>query len=189
VVVVLAVPDSGVSLSDLKLIECRPAVASVTWNDARPFRNITGTIGNFASGSLLTTVADPLKDESGRPAALTATAVTLNGTPARDCDGIVIRSDSRMTGSVTTGSRTTGSVTGLDALPEAAAGGGAITTGDSVLAGARGGITVMPRPLSIPRASSCSATHAGKRTARDFFRRDETLPNPRRKRAFTVVDS
>jgi hypothetical protein len=178
VTVVLAVPDTGASLSDVKVIDCRPAVASVTWNDARPSRNVTGTSGRLASRSLLTTVADPLNDESGLPAALTATAVTLIGTPARACEGIAIRSDWR----------TTGGVTGLDALPEAVAGGGAMTTGESVLAGAVGGIKAMPMPLSIPRASSCSETHAGQRTARDFFRRDETLPKPREKKALIVVN-
>jgi hypothetical protein len=102
VTVVLAVPDTGASLSDLKVIDCRPAVASVTWNDARPSRNVTGTSGRLASRSLLTTVTDPLNDESGPPAVSTATAVTLIGTPARACEGIAIRSDSRTTGSVTT---------------------------------------------------------------------------------------
>jgi hypothetical protein len=188
VIVVLAVPDTGASLSDLTVIDCRPAVASVTWNDARPFRNVTGTSGNSAAGSLLTTVADPLNDDRGLPAASTATAVTLIGTPARAWDGIVIRSDSRTTGSVTAGSRTTGSVTGLDTLPEAAAGGGATSMGESVFAVARGGITAMPMPLSIPRASSCSATHTGTRTARDFFRRDETVPKPRDKKVLIVVN-
>jgi hypothetical protein len=175
VIVVLAVPDSGSSLSDLTVIDCRPAVASVTWNEARPFRNITGTSGSLASASLLTTVAEPLNDVNGLPAASTATAVTVIGTPARDCAGIVIRSDSRMTGRVTV----------LDALLDAAAG-GAMTTGASVFAGARGGITAMPRPLSIPRASSCSATHAGQRMPRDFWLRHATLPNPREKKASIV---
>jgi len=179
VIAVLAVPDTGASLiSDRTVIDCRPAVASVTWNDARPFRNVTGTSGSVASGSLLTTVADPLNDDRGLPAASTATAVTLIGTPARACEGIVIRSDSR----------TTGSVTGLDALPEAAAGGGAMTTGESVFAGASGGVTAMPMPLSIPRASSRSATHAGKRFARDFCLRDATSPNPWEKKAHIEVN-
>jgi hypothetical protein len=129
-----------------------------------------------------------LNDERGLPAASTATAVTLIGTPARACDGIEIRSDSRTTGSVTAGSRTTGSVTGLDPLPEAAAGGGAMTTGESVFAGASGGVTAMPMPLSIPRASSRSATHAGKRFARDFCLRDATSPNPWEKKAHIEVN-
>jgi hypothetical protein len=170
VTVVLAVPDTGASLSDLTVTDCLPPVANVTWNEARPFRNATGIIGKFAAGSLLVTEANPLNDDSGLPAASTATAVTVIGTPARTCDGIVIRNDSRITGSVTGG---------FEALPDPAAGGGAMRTGESVLAGATGGITAMPMPLSMPRDSSCSAMHAGKRAARAFRRRDVALPNTR----------
>jgi hypothetical protein len=80
---VLAVPDTGVSLSDLTVTDCWPAVSRRTWNDARPLRNVTSIIGRSAAGSLLVTVADPLNDRSCFPAASTATAVTLIGTPAR----------------------------------------------------------------------------------------------------------
>ena len=98
--------------------------------------------------------------------------MTLIGTPARTCGGIKIRSVSR----------TTGGITGVDTVIAAFTGGGAMTSAESVDEGGAGGTTATPMPLSMPRASSCSTTPAGKpRVGRAGRRRDATVSGPRLK--------
>lgn len=80
--VVLAVPETFGSLSDATVTDCRPAVASVTWNVARPALKTTSMSGSVAAVSVLATVAVPLNVVTSRPPASTARAATVVGTPA-----------------------------------------------------------------------------------------------------------
>ena len=98
---VLPIPATCESLSEVTVTVCLPTVANETGNVARPFLKSTSTMGSEAAASLLVTVAVPLKVGAGRPAASTASAVTVVGMPARTCGGIITSSLVATTGGAT----------------------------------------------------------------------------------------